>query len=68
MTGRFDTGGVIEKIIALRGHVHHYNAKSSLKQATPLNHHHYKPWATLMLYVALMCIEAEKARIDQSNV
>lgn len=56
---------IIELIIAIRGRLHHYYSRSSLKQATPLNQRDFESPAFLVMGIALMSILKEIIKINQ---
>jgi hypothetical protein len=60
-----DTDGIIELMVAVRGRLHHYVSRSSLKQATPLNQRDFESSAFLIMGMALMSILKEIVKINQ---
>jgi len=61
------TDGIIELIVAVRGRLHHYVSRSSLKQATPLNQRDFESPAFLIMGIALMSILKEIVKINQKH-
>jgi hypothetical protein len=61
------TDGIIELIVAVRGRLHHYVGRSSLKQATPLNQRDFESPAFLIMGIALMSILKEIVKINQKH-
>jgi hypothetical protein len=59
--------GIIELIVAVRGRLHHYISRSSLKQATPLNQRDFESPAFLVMGIALMSILKEIVKINQKH-
>ena len=59
--------GIIELIVAVRGRLHHYVSRSSLKQATPLNQRDFESPAFLVMGIALMSILKEIVKINQKH-
>lgn len=59
--------GIIELIVAVRGRLHHYFSRSSLKQATPLNQRDFESPAFLVMGIALMSILKEIVKINQKH-
>lgn len=57
--------GIIELIVAVRGRLHHYISRSSLKQATPLNQRDFESPAFLVMGIAFMSILKEIVKINQ---
>jgi len=56
---------VIKLLVAMRGRVHHYTSKSSLRQATPLTQRDFQSIAFLTMTIAMMSILKEIAKINR---
>jgi len=61
------TDGIIELMVAVRGRLHHYVSRSSLKQATPLSQRDFESPAFLLMGIALMAILKEIVKINQKQ-
>lgn len=61
------TDDIIKLLIRIRGRLHHYTSKSSLKQATPLTQRDFGSIAFLAMGIALMSILKEIAKINRKH-
>lgn len=62
-----NTEDIIRLLIRLRGRVHHYTSKSSLRQATPLTQRGFESVAFLTMGIAMSSILKETARINRKH-
>lgn len=61
------TEDIIRLLVRMRGRVHHYTSKSSLKQATPLTQRDFESMAFLAMGIALLSILKEIAKINRKS-
>jgi len=59
------TEGIVKLLVRMRGRVHHYTSKSSLKQATPLTERDFESMDFLAMGIALMSILKEIVKINR---
>jgi len=52
----YDTDGIIELLLKVRGRLHHYSGRSSKRQGTPFNHEYFESVAFLTMGLAARCI------------
>jgi len=58
---------IVALLVRMRGRVHHYTSKSSLKQATPFSQGDFESIAFLTMAIALLSILKEIAKINRGQ-
>ena len=52
----FTVDGIIKAIVFIRGNLHHFSQKSSLRKAHPFNQDSFEPEAYLLMSICIMCL------------
>lgn len=62
----YDTDGLIDLLLKVRGSLHHYSSRSSKRQGTPFDHEDFESIAFLTMGLAARCILQRILRINLS--
>ncbi len=62
----YDTDGLIDLLLKLRGNLHHYSSKSSKHKGSPLNHDDFESIAFFIMGLAVRSILGNIVKINQA--